>query len=348
MSRRPSPAFVNPYFPDINGRFHPVSDDDARALLAHFDLGEFVSLRGITAGIENTNYFLHTSRGEYVLTLFEVLTHAQLPFYIELMYHLASRGIPVPQPQTLRDGTRLTTLHGKPCAIVSRLPGGYEPAPGAAHCALAGATLARAHVAACDFPIQQPNLRGLSWWIETAPKVLPFLDPGQAQLLQSELAAQQAAAATPSWRTLPAGPAHCDLFRDNVLFAGTFEDPLMGGIIDFYFAGCDTWLFDVAVSVNDWCIERDTGEFIPELVESWLDAYARVRPFTDAEREAWPLMLRAAALRFWLSRLYDFSCRARPRRSSRTTPDISKECCRRATARACRYCRNRYAPHNWG
>ncbi|KOQ53084.1 serine kinase, partial [Achromobacter xylosoxidans] len=99
--------------------FTPVSDDDARALLAHFDLGEFVSLRGITAGIENTNYFLHTSRGEYVLTLFEVLTHAQLPFYIELMYHLASRGIPVPQPQTLRDGTRLTTLHGKPCAIVS-------------------------------------------------------------------------------------------------------------------------------------------------------------------------------------------------------------------------------------
>ena len=148
--------------------------------------------------------------------------------------------------------------------------------------------------------------RGWSWWTETAPKVLPFLEAGQAELLQSELAAQQAAAASPAWQTLPAGPAHCDLFRDNVLFAGTFEDPLMGGIIDFYFAGCDTWLFDVAVSVNDWCIERDTGEFVPELVESWLDAYARVRPFTDAERQAWPLMLRAAALRFWLSRLYDF------------------------------------------
>lgn len=286
--------------------FTPVSDDDASTLLAHFDLGEFVSLRGITAGIENTNYFLYTSRGEYVLTLFEVLTQAQLPFYIELMYHLASRGIPVPQPQTLRDGTRLTTLHGKPCAIVSRLPGGYEPAPGAAHCALIGATLARAHLAAQDFPIQQPNLRGLSWWVDTAPKVLPFLDVGQAQLLQSELAAQQTAADSSGWRLLPAGPAHCDLFRDNVLFAGTFEDPLMGGIIDFYFAGCDSWLFDIAVSVNDWCIERDTGEFIPELVESWLAAYARVRPFTDAERQAWPLMLRAAALRFWLSRLYDF------------------------------------------
>lgn len=286
--------------------FTPVSDDDARSLLAHFDLGEFISLRGITAGIENTNYFLYTSRGEYVLTLFEVLTQAQLPFYIELMYHLAERGIPVPRPQTLRDGTRLTTLHGKPCAIVSRLPGGYEPAPGVAHCALAGATLARAHLAGRDFPLQQPNLRGLSWWLDTAPKVLPFLESAQADLLQAELAAQQAAAATPAWQSLPGGPAHCDLFRDNVLFAGTFEDPLMGGIIDFYFAGCDTWLFDVAVSVNDWCIERDTGEFVPELVASWLGAYAAERPFTDAEREAWPLMLRAAALRFWISRLYDF------------------------------------------
>ena len=285
--------------------FTPVSDDDARTLLAHFDLGDLVSLRGITAGIENTNYFLATTRGEYVLTLFEVLTQAQLPFYIELMHHLASRGVPVPQPQTLRDGTRLTTLHGKPCAIVTRLPGGYEPAPGPAHCALAGATLARAHLAARDFPLQQPNLRGLAWWTATAPKVLPFLDAGQAQLLTRELDEQQRVAATPLWQALPSG-AHCDLFRDNVLFAGTFEDPLMGGIIDFYFAGCDTWLFDVAVSVNDWCIERDSGVFVPALAQSWLQAYAAVRPFTAGERQAWPAMLRAAALRFWLSRLYDY------------------------------------------
>jgi len=286
--------------------FTPVSDNDARALLAHFDLGDLVSLRGITAGIENTNYFLLTTRGEYVLTIFEVLTQTQLPFYIELMHHLASRGVPVPQPQTLRDGSRLTTLHGKPCAIVTRLPGGYEPAPGAAHCALTGATLARAHLAAQDFPLHQPNLRGLTWWVETAPKVLPFLDAAQTQLLTQELADQQQAAQRPECQSLPAGPAHCDLFRDNVLFAGTFDSPLMGGFIDFYFAGCDTWLFDVAVSVNDWCIERETGVFVPELVQSWLQAYAAVRPFTDAERAAWPTMLRAAALRFWLSRLYDF------------------------------------------
>lgn len=286
--------------------FTPVSDADARALLTRFELGELVSLRGITAGIENTNYFLATTRGEYVLTLFEVLTQEQLPFYIELMHHLASRGVPVPQPQTLLDGSRLTTLHGKPCAIVTRLPGGYEPAPGPTHCALAGATLARAHLAARDFPLQQPNLRGLAWWRETAPKVMPFLDAGPARLLALELELQQTAAATPAWQALPAGPAHCDLFRDNVLFAGTFETPQMGGIIDFYFAGCDTWLFDVAVSVNDWCIERDSGKFVPELVHAWLQAYAAVRPFTDDERQAWPTMLRGAALRFWISRLYDF------------------------------------------
>ncbi|SAI40128.1 homoserine kinase [Bordetella trematum] len=286
--------------------FTPVSDHDARTLLTHYDLGELISLRGITAGIENSNFFLHTTRGEYVLTLFEVLTQEQLPFYIELMHHLAERGIPVPQPQTLHDGTRLTRLHGKPTAIVSRLPGGYEPAPGAEHCALAGATLARVHKAAADFGIHQPNLRGLPWWEQTAPKVLPFLTPEQAQLLTCELAAQQAAAASPDYATLPKGPAHCDLFRDNVLFAGTFDNPLMGGFIDFYFAGWDTWLFDVAVAVNDWCIERDSGEFVPELVQSWLQAYARERPFTEAERRAWPGMLRAAALRFWLSRLYDF------------------------------------------
>src|SRR5690606_17257906 len=159
------------------------------------------------------------------------------------------RGVPVPEPQTLRDGTRITALHGKPATIVSMLPGGYEPAPGPAHCALTGATLARAHLAGRDFPIEQPNLRGLPWWQETMPKVLPFLDQNQADMLRDEVARQQALADSPAWAGLPRGPAHCDLFRDNVLFAGTYEAPRMGGFIDFYFAGCDTWLFDVAVSV---------------------------------------------------------------------------------------------------
>ncbi len=286
--------------------FTPVSDDDARALLRAYTLGEFVSLRGIAAGIENTNFFLTTTTGEYVLTIFEVLTAEQLPFYIELMHHLAKNGVPVPFPQTRQDGSRISTLHGKPTAIVSKLAGGSELEPTAEHCALAGQTLARAHIAGKNFEIVQPNLRGLPWWEKTAPVVLPFLAPELQVLLSTSLDEQRTLALTNPWINLPRGPAHCDLFRDNVLFAGTHESPQMGGLIDFYFAGCDSWLFDVAVSVNDWCITRPEGQFVPALADAWLDAYAKVRPFTEGERQAWPAMLRGAALRFWLSRLYDF------------------------------------------
>ncbi|NYT64972.1 homoserine kinase [Alcaligenaceae bacterium] len=286
--------------------FTPVSDSDARDLLTLYSLGELVSLRGITAGIENTNYFLNTTQGEYVLTLFEVLRHDQLPFYIELMHHLAQHDIPVPQPQTLKDGTRLTTLHDRPCAIVTRLSGGYEPAPGPIHCELAGATLAAMHLAARDFPLVQSNLRGLSWWQDNVPHVLPFLTPAQTSMISQALDEQTQFAQTATYAALPTGPAHCDLFRDNVLFDGTFENPRMGGFIDFYFAGCDTWIFDVAVSVNDWCIDRNTGVLITDKVQALLAAYATVRPFTAEEKQAWPVILKGAALRFWVSRLYDF------------------------------------------
>ncbi len=286
--------------------FTTVSDTDAQALLSRYSLGDLISLQGITAGIENTNYFLTTTRGEYVLTIFEVLTFEQLPFYIELMHHLAERGIPVPEPQTDCDGKRIGRLHDKPCAIVSRLKGGFEPDPSPVHCALAGETLARTHLAAQSFNIHQPNLRGLAWWQATIPQVLPFLDEQQATLINAVLKEQTRFAQTPLCQQLPSGPAHCDLFRDNVLFDGTYDSPKMGGFIDFYFAGCDSWLFDVAVSVNDWCIYRHDGSFDSEKLQAWLSAYAAVRPFTDAEKQAWPLMLQAAALRFWVSRLYDY------------------------------------------
>ena len=286
--------------------FTPVSDDEARALLKHYALGEFVALRGIAAGIENSNFFLTTTQGEYVLTIFEVLTAAQLPFYIELMHHLAQRGVPVPEPQTRQDGARLSTIASKPAAVVTRLAGAYEPSPGVAHCSQAGNTLALAHLAAKDFSIYQPNLRGLSWWEKTAPIVLPFLTSTLATLLTQSLEEQRQTALTTQYKSLPFGPSHCDLFRDNVLFDGTPEQPRMGGFIDFYFAGCDSWLFDVAVSINDWCIDLDTGIFVRERVQAWLTAYASVRPFTANEHLLWPAMLRAAALRFWISRLYDF------------------------------------------
>jgi homoserine kinase type II len=286
--------------------FTQVSELDARALLADYCLGDFIALKGIAAGIENSNFFLTTTQGEYVLTVFEVLKAEQLPFYIELMHHLAQKAIPVPEPQTRVDGKRLSFMHAKPAAIVSKLPGSYEPKPGLLHCAIAGQTLARAHLAGLDFSIEQPNLRGLAWWEKTAPSVLPFLNQTLAQLLQDTLAEQRALAQTDEFKTLPRGPSHCDLFRDNVLFAGTHAQPIMGGFIDFYFAGVDTWLFDVAVSVNDWCIDHSTGSFHPELLTIWLNAYAKIRPFTDAEKRIWPAMLRGAALRFWISRLYDF------------------------------------------
>ncbi len=297
--------------------FTPVNETDARALLEHYSLGELRTLRGISAGIENTNYFLSTSDGEYVLTLFERLSHSQLPFYIELMTHLAEHAIPVPYPQITHEGHRITELHGKPCTIVTRLPGKCEMAPTADHCIQVGSTLARLHLAGRDFAMTQPNLLGVQWWQETAPVVAPYLPAETAALLRNEVDFQVGFAQTDCYRRLPQGPAHCDLFRDNVLFAGTPDLPVLGGFIDFYFAGCDTWLFDLAVSVNDWCIDHATGELRMELAQAFLQAYEQVRPLSDAEHEAWGAMLRAAALRFWISRLFDYYL---PRPAQTLTP----------------------------
>jgi homoserine kinase type II len=293
--------------------FTPVTEAQAEALLAHYALGNLVSLRGIASGIENTNYFVTTTTGDYVLTLFERLTHEQLTFYIELMHHLAARGVAVPDPQTRTDGSRVGTLHGKPASLVTRLRGASNMAPGAGHCRQVGAALARMHLAGVDFPIQQPNLRGLPWWQETVPTLLPYLTAERAALLGDEMDVQTRAAATDATRELPTGPSHCDLFRDNVLFDGD----ALGGFIDFYFAGCDTWLFDVAVTLNDWASDPATGMLDMERYDALLHGYAQVRPFTDAERAHWPLALRAAALRFWISRLFDFHM---PRPAQTLTP----------------------------
>jgi homoserine kinase type II len=239
--------------------FTEVPEDTARELFASLGLGELRELRGIQGGIENTNYFATTEQdgqpSQWVLTLFERLTHAQLPFYLHLMKHLAGRGIPVPDPQSDRAGDILHTVCGKPAAVVNRLAGHSELAPTAAHCASVGEMLGRLHLAARDFGRSQPNLRGLPWWNETVPVVLPFLDPPQAALLRSELAFQNHVAASSSYAALPRGPVHADLFRDNVMF----EDGALTGFFDFYFAGVDSWLFDVAVCLNDWCIDLPTG-----------------------------------------------------------------------------------------
>ena len=290
--------------------FTEVSEGEAGELVRALQLGELRELRGIHGGIENTNYFLTTDQGEYVLTLFERLTFEQLPFYLHLMKHLAQHGIPVPEPQALPssetaehpEGQLLHKVCGKPAAVVDKLRGHSELAPTAAHCAAVGEMLARMHLAARDYPRSQPNLRGLAWWNETVPVVLPHVDEAQAALLRSELAFQNHVAAGSLYAALPRGPVHADLFRDNVMF----EDGRLTGFFDFYFAGVDSWLFDIAVCLNDWCIDLPTGAHDDERTQAFLAGYSRVRPLAAAERRLLPAMLRAGALRFWISRLWDF------------------------------------------
>jgi len=282
--------------------FTPVSEEQAALLMSQLGLGELTELRGIEGGIENTNYFTTTDLGDYVLTLFERLNHEQLPFYLYLMKHLAEKGIPVPNPAANRDGDILHTLCNKPAAVVNRLLGKSLLAPKAVHCAAVGQMLARMHLAGEDYNRRQPNLRGLAWWNETAPVIMPYLNEEQARLLQSELAFQNHIAKSAAYQALPKGPVHADLFRDNVMFEGE----KLTGFFDFYFAGNDAWLFDLSVSMNDWCIDLNSGEHAPDRALAMLNAYQEVRPLRPAERQLMPAMLRAGALRFWISRLWDF------------------------------------------
>ncbi|QNK71953.1 homoserine kinase [Variovorax sp. PAMC28562] len=339
--------------------FTEVGFDPADELVRRLGLGALRELRGIEGGIENTNYFATTEQGEYVLTVFERLGFQQLPYYLCLMKHLAERGIPVPAPAadpTVVSGAigvvaalgaqaktqalkvpsiapcaLLHTLNGKPAAVVQRLSGKSELAPTAAHCAELGHMLARMHLAGRDFDRLQPNLRGLAWWNDTAPVVLPYLEASQAALLRGELAYQNHVAESSSYAALPRGPVHADLFRDNAMFAtgvdgecsdGEFSDgpgsaPRLTGIFDFYFAGTDTWLFDLAVCLNDWAIDLPTGEHDAARADALLAAYATVRPLTGPERALLPALLRAAALRFWISRLWDYHL---PRAASMLKP----------------------------
>ena len=293
--------------------FTPVTEEQAALLMSQLGLGELTELRGIEGGIENTNYFATTDLGDYVLTLFERLNHAQLPFYLYLMKHLAEKGIPVPNPAANRDGDILHTLCDKPAAVVNRLLGKSQLNPQAVHCTAVGAMLARMHLAGEDYNRNQPNLRGLAWWNDTVPVVLPYLEKDQARLLQSELAFQNHIAQGAAYQALPKGPVHADLFRDNVMFEGE----KLTGFFDFYFAGNDTWLFDLSVCMNDWCIDLNSGEHAPERALAMLNAYQEVRPLRSAERQLLPAMLRAGALRFWISRLWDFHL---PREASMLKP----------------------------
>lgn len=287
-----------------------VSFEEATALLLQLKLGQLTELTPCQGGIENTNYFVSTQRAgqtnDYVLTLFERLSLEQLPFYLQLMQHLAQGGIAVPRPHPDQQQQLAFMFKGKPAAVVDKLPGQSELKPTAQHCAQVGAMLAHMHLAGRDFSLQQPHLRGLAWWNDTAPLLAPHLDAAQQSLLRSELAFQNQLASTSSYAALPRGPIHADLFRDNVMFKTTPGQVQLSGFFDFYFAGVDTFLFDLAVCLNDWCIDPESAEEKAQNASIFIASYNHVRPLLEVEKTLLAAMLRAAALRFWISRLWDF------------------------------------------
>lgn len=274
--------------------FTKVIESEARVWLKQYTIGALSRLEGIASGVENTNYFLTTTHGEFVLTLFEKLTAHELPYYLDLMAHFARHGIPSPLPIAGIQGGFLSELNGKPACIVTRLPGRPIEHPDPEHCAEVGELLAEMHLAGTSYPAHMSNWRGPPWWETFVPQLQPLLPADEAALAGSELIFQR----SQRREGLPRGVIHGDLFRDNVLF---FESRV-AGVIDFYFACDEVLLFDIAVTVNDWCMDsgdtlnRDRGLAL-------LEAYHEVRPLTAQEHEAWPAMLRAAAYRTWLGRL---------------------------------------------
>jgi homoserine kinase type II len=269
-------------------------------------LGQLQQLRGIESGIENTNYFASTERGEWVITVFERLSAQQLPYYLALMQHFAANGLPVPEPQADAQGALVLTLMGKPAAVVSRLAGAPELRPQAGHCAQVGQFLGRMHKVGANFGHHQNHERGLPWWGKTAIDVLPHISTDLGSRLIGELDYLRSALSSPAGYALPRGHIHADLFRDNAMFRPDTVEPVLSGVLDFYFAGVDALLFDVAVAINDWCIDDESGRIDQERAQSLVDAYRSEREWVHGEWRMLPAMLRAAAFRFWLSRLWDW------------------------------------------
>ena len=274
-----------------------VTPDELDAWLARYALGAFVEHAPIAAGIENTNYFVTTEGGRYVLTLYERLPADELPFYLNLMAHLARSGVQVPAPVADRTGALFSHLNGRPAGLVSRIDGASVETPSVAQCQAVGEALGRLHRASQTYRARLTNRRGPAWWRQAARAVRPFITPEQNALLSAEVRFQTGFGKV----KLPKGAIHGDLFCDNVLF----DDTRVAGIIDFGFAATDFFAYDLAIAVNDWCIADGDGALDPERARAMVRGYHDVRPLTDDERGQWPALLRAAALRFWVSRLYD-------------------------------------------
>lgn len=277
--------------------FTKVSHADLAAFMRQYAVGEVIGFQGIGEGVENTNYFVDTVQGRYVLTLFERLDHADLPFFLGLMEHLAQRAIPCPRPVRTTGGADLVELNGKPAALVQRLTGQSVLFPTATQCAAVGRLLGDLHIAGQSYAGKAANARGAPWREQTAEKLLGAVDGETAHLIADELNALRAL----DLARLPQGVIHADLFRDNVLFV----EERLSGVIDFYYACCDALLYDLAVTANDWCMDA-TGRLDPAKWNALLDAYRSRRTPDPAEVAAWPQVVRAAAFRFWLSRLHDW------------------------------------------
>ena len=280
--------------------------------LKNYSLGDLQHMQGILSGIENTNYFVTTSQGKYVLTLFEHMGVAELPYYAQLMAHLAARGFACPTPVANSHGEFIGELNGKPALLVTCLPGESVVHVSTAQCGQVGAALAQLHHAGQGFTQRMLNPRGPHWWKSYLQLLRSKVAPAELRLIESEIHFQ----AQHAHADLPHGVIHGDLFRDNVLFervdntGGVHDLPgnisskhgRIGGVIDFYFAGDDALLLDVAVTANDWCLRPDATLDIEQLA-ALLRGYRPDNKYSDAEKTAWPILLRAAALRTWLGRL---------------------------------------------
>lgn len=277
-----------------------LDHNDLSEFLKAYEIGTLSDFQGISEGIENTNYFVYTLRNglrqSFVLTIFESIGFEELPYFLELTAFLSERNVPCAHPIADRDGRYLQTLKGKPAALVQRLPGRSIVNPSVDDCRQVGEVLARMHVAGEDFPVRRANPRGLEWKCKTAAAVMGKLPADEQGLLTAELEYQR----RQRTNTLPTGVIHADLFRDNALFT----ENTLTGIIDLYYACTGSFLYDLAITANDWC-NTEGGGLNPASLRSLLEGYQTHRAIGSDERPHWQTMLRAAALRFWLSRLFD-------------------------------------------
>ncbi len=278
-----------------------INEVDLKDFLAQYDAGELLSYKGIAEGVENTNFLLHTTKNPLILTLYEKrVDPGDLPFFLGLMQHLASRGLNCPLPLPRKDGALLGELSDRPAALISFLEGMWLRRPEAKHCREVGAALAAMHLAGADFPLKRPNALSLEGW-----KVLWEKSAARADEVEKGLEAEireELAFLAAHWpENLPEGVIHADLFQDNVFFLGD----TLSGLIDFYFACNDMLAYDVSICLNAWCFEKN-GDYNLTKGRALLEGYRSVRPLDVAEIAALPLLARGSALRFFLTRLYDW------------------------------------------